>query len=70
MPEIRGQLLMHGIDAGIGDEIADDCGVMLGYRDCPNATRVFQHAIQLPVPEAMSEYHMRRIAQVLRNQPL
>ena len=68
VPEIRKQLLMHGVDAGIGDEIADDCGVMLGYKDCPNATRVFQHAIQLPLYEAMSEHHIRRVAQVLKDQ--
>lgn len=66
--EIRRQLLRHGIDAGIGDEIADDCGVMLGYRDCPNATRVFQHAIQLPLHEAISEHHIQWVAQVLREQ--
>lgn len=38
MPEIREQLLMHGIDAGIGDEIA------------------------------MSEHHIQRIAQILKDQ--
>ena len=68
VPEIRRQLLLRGIDAGIRDEIADDCGVMLGYRDCPNATRVFQHAIQLPLHETMSERHIRRVAQVLKEQ--
>jgi len=68
LPEIRKQLLMHGVDAGIRDEIADDCGVMLGYKDCPNATRVFQHAIQLPLHEAMPEHHIRRVAKVLKDQ--
>lgn len=67
VPEIRKQLLMHGIDAGIEDEIADDCGVMLGYRDCSIATKVFQHAIQLPLHEAMSERHIQRVAQVLKD---
>jgi len=68
VPEIRRQLLLHGVDAGIRDEIADDCGAMLGYRDCPNATKVFQHAIQLPLHEAMSERHIRRVAQALKDQ--
>lgn len=67
-PEARRQLLMHGIDAGIRDEIADDCGVMLGYKDCPNATRVFQLAIQLPLHEGMSEHHIRRVAKVIKDQ--
>ncbi len=70
MPEIRRQLLMHGIDAGIRDEIANDCGVLLGYRDCPNATRVFQQAIQLPLHEGMSEHDIRWVAQVLKDQLL
>lgn len=68
VPEIRRQLLMHGVDTGIRDEIADDCGVMLGYIDCPHATKVFQHAIQLPLHEAMSEHHIQRVTQVLKDQ--
>lgn len=64
--ETRRFLLKHGIDAGIGAEIADDCGSFLKRTDCPNARAVFQHAIQLPLHEGMSEHHIQRVAKVLR----
>ena len=58
-------LLMRGIDAGIGEEIADDCGRFLEREDCPNATEVSQHAIQLPLHEGMLESHIQYVARVL-----
>jgi dTDP-4-amino-4,6-dideoxygalactose transaminase len=63
--EVRKFLLMHGIDAGIGAEIADDCGSILGRTDCPNTTEVFQQAIQLPLHEGMSKYHIWYVVEVL-----
>lgn len=63
--QIREDLLIHGIDAGINAEIADDCGIILGRKDCPNAKAVFQHAIQLPLHEGMSQCHIYYIAKSL-----
>lgn len=63
--EARKFLLMHGIDAGIGAEITDNCGSILGRTDCPNAREVFQHAIQLPLHEGISQCQIRYIAEVL-----
>lgn len=59
---IRRMLLLHGIDAGIGREIADLC---VGRRGCPHAARVSQSAIQLPLHEGVSERDIRRMAGVL-----
>lgn len=63
--ETRKFLLRHGIDAGIGAEIADDCGSFLGRTDCPNAKEVFRSAIQLPLHEGMSERNIQNIAEAL-----
>lgn len=62
---VRRKLLLRGIDAGIEDEIADDCAAMLGYHDCPNAERVFRRAIVLPMYETLTEKTIRRVACVL-----
>jgi len=62
---VRKLLLRHGIDAGIGAEIADDCANYLGQADCPNTTQVFQHAIHIPLHEEMSLNHIRYIAREL-----
>jgi len=62
---VRKFLLFHGIDAGIGAEIADDCAGYLRQTNCPNATQVFRHAIHLPLHEGLSPYHIRYIARVL-----
>ena len=64
--EARRFLLMHGIDASIGAEIADDCGSILGRIDCPNAKGVFQRAIQLPLHEGMPESYIQYITEVLK----
>jgi dTDP-4-amino-4,6-dideoxygalactose transaminase len=65
--QIRKYLLMHGIDAGIGAEIADDCGSILGRKDCPNTREVFRRGIQLPLYEGMPQCHIRYVAKILGN---
>jgi len=65
---LRRLLLTHGIDAGIGAEIADDCGSLLGHSDCSIAKEVFQRAIQLPLHEGMLEHHILYVAKVLKRQ--
>jgi dTDP-4-amino-4,6-dideoxygalactose transaminase len=63
--KVRRFLLTRGIDAGIGAEVADDCGNFLERNDCPNATEIFQHAIQLPFYEGMLLRDIKRVAEVL-----
>ncbi|MCX5705905.1 MAG: DegT/DnrJ/EryC1/StrS family aminotransferase [Candidatus Omnitrophica bacterium] len=58
-------LLRRGIDAGIGSEIADDCAMLLGYHDCPNAKKVFERAIQIPLYEDISERAIKYVAKTL-----
>jgi hypothetical protein len=59
---VRKKLLMRGVDAGVFSEIADDCASLMGYRDCPNAGYVFNHAIQLPLYEFLSDDEIRFIS--------
>jgi len=63
--KIRKFLLMHGIDAGVGAEIADDCATFLKRADCLNAQEVFRQVIHLPLHEGMSEHQIRYMAGVL-----
>lgn len=60
--EARRFLLSRGIDAGVGAEIADECG---GPRDCPRAHDVFRRALQLPLYEGMDFARIRFIAETL-----
>lgn len=62
---VRAKLLLRGIDAGIKDEIADDCAALLGYDDCPNAAHAYLHALALPMYDGIAEESVRRVAQVL-----
>ena len=65
--KIRKLLLKQGIDAGIGDEITDDCGTVLGKKDCPNVKKVFESAIQLPLYENLSNNQIQKIANTLNS---
>jgi len=62
---IRKKLLLRGIDAGVENEIADDCAALLGYADCPNVARVFSHAIALPMYDGIPEKSLARVARAL-----
>jgi dTDP-4-amino-4,6-dideoxygalactose transaminase len=61
--EVRQKLLFKGIDAGIENEIADDCSAILSSQNCPNSNKVFKHAIQLPLYEDISEHKIKYIAE-------
>ena len=63
----RKRLLKNGIDSGIYDEITDDCGAILGKKDCPNATKVFKSAIHLPLYESLSNNQIQKIASTLNS---
>lgn len=62
----RKYLLARGFDAGIGNEIADDCAVALAYNDCPQVENVFTRAIHLPLHEGVSDQQIERLAKLLR----
>lgn len=63
--DVRRKLLLRGIDAGIEDEIADDCATLLGYRDCRYVESVFRTAIALPMYETLTHRAITRVAQTL-----
>ena len=65
--KIRKQLLKRGIDAGIYDEITDNCGAILSEKSCPNATKVFKSAIHLPLYESLSNNQIQKIANTLNS---
>jgi perosamine synthetase len=62
---IRRILLRNGFDAGIEDEITDNCAAYLGQKDCREAESVFRRAIHLPIHEGISEKDIRRLAEML-----
>ncbi len=62
---VRKRLLMRGIDAGVGAEIADNCAQLLGWTDCPGVDRVFPHAIALPIFDGITEAQIERVARAL-----
>ena len=63
----RKLLLKKGIDAGIEDEVTDDCGLILGKKDCPNAEKVFKSAIHLPLYSGLSDSQIEYIVKVLNS---
>ena len=65
--KIRKLLLKKGIDAGIGAEVTDDCGIVLGKNDCPNAIKVFKSAIHLPLYEGLPNSQIQKIANTLNS---
>jgi len=58
-------MLVRGIDAGIEDEIADNCAALLGYKDCPVIDEVYGRAMVLPLYEGITEEAIRKIARAL-----
>ena len=62
---VRRGLLLRGIDAGIGDEVADNCAEFLGYSDCPHIQEVHDRVIALPIFEGISRNELTRIARRL-----
>jgi perosamine synthetase len=64
-PGIRRALLFRGIDAGIEDEIADNCARILRVHDCPHVQDLYGRAINLPLYERISEGEIRKIARAV-----
>ncbi|MDD5729520.1 MAG: DegT/DnrJ/EryC1/StrS family aminotransferase [Candidatus Omnitrophica bacterium] len=61
--EIRKQLLKRGIDAGIKDEITDNCPLYFGCADqYPNANSFYNTAIQIPMSREFRDSDLAAIA--------
>jgi perosamine synthetase len=63
--KVRKGLLMRGIDAGIEDEIADNCARLLEDHQCPNVHGVYSRAIVLPLHEGLSDPDIEKLARTL-----
>ncbi|MCE5328453.1 MAG: aminotransferase class I/II-fold pyridoxal phosphate-dependent enzyme [Planctomycetaceae bacterium] len=64
--DLRRALFRRGIDIGIGREVMDDCGRILGATDCPVATDIFERAVILPLYEGLSAKHFARTVGALK----
>ncbi len=63
---LRRRLLLRGIDAGIGHEVADFCGDLGRADACPRALEAYESAIQLPLHEGLTDAQLDRIADACR----
>lgn len=59
---VRKRLLWKGIDAGIGDELTDNCAAILGFRDCETLNQIFPRLMMLPLFDDMTEQQIRAVA--------
>ena len=62
---LRRRLTRAGVDVGIGTEIMDNCGPMLGYEDCGNAEEVVARGVLLPVFDGLTEREYERVVRAL-----
>lgn len=63
--DIRARLLLRGVDAGVRDEVSDNCAALLGYDDCPNMADAFKRTLALPIFDSCAEAQARRVVDVL-----
>jgi len=59
---VRRALLWSGIDAGVGEELADDCAAILGFSDCPGSAAIFSRTLLLPFFETLPVKDVERVA--------
>lgn len=64
---VRKRLLLRGIDAGVGNEIMDNCAAQLEYSDCPVIDQVFERALSLPMYDGITEKECEKVARVLNS---
>jgi perosamine synthetase len=62
---LKRYLAWHQVDIGVLDEITDDCS----RGSCRNSQYVFQHAIQLPLHEAMTTRDVKKICTLINSYP-
>jgi len=66
--KLRKILLKHGFDAGVKDEIADNCAQMLKFNNCPNVEYVYENAIHLPIHENIKKEKIEYLAKIIKKQ--
>ncbi|HNW92610.1 MAG TPA: DegT/DnrJ/EryC1/StrS family aminotransferase [bacterium] len=62
----RQLFLRHGVDVGVGEEIVDDCRMVVPGPPCPAAQAAFREAVQLPLHEELTEVQLAHIAAACR----
>jgi len=63
--EFRRRAMALGIDVGIGSEVMDDCGALLGATNCPNARDICADVVLLPLYDRLGERRFRRLIDTL-----
>ncbi len=62
---IRAEMAKKGVDAGIGEEITDDCSLLAGHSGhYPVTKELYKRNIQLPLHDALSDDDIRKIVRV------
>ncbi len=64
-PVRRHMLWRYGIDAAVGEEVADDCARLLGWWDCPHTASAYACCMALPLWEGMSDHAVERVTRAL-----
>ena len=64
---VRKRMLFKGVDAGIEDELTDNCAAILGDDDCHTLNSVYPRLISLPLFDGISETQIHRVATVVNN---
>ena len=62
---IRKRLLLKGVDAGIEDELTDNCAAILGDNDCHTLNSVYPRLLSLPLFDGITDKQVQRVADVL-----
>ncbi|MBL7197810.1 MAG: aminotransferase class I/II-fold pyridoxal phosphate-dependent enzyme [Candidatus Omnitrophica bacterium] len=62
--EVKERMLRQGIDTSVGSEITDDCSLIINS-SCPNARKVFNHAVQVPLYDDLKSEQIMHIAEAV-----
>ena len=65
---LRKNLLKYGFDAGVKNEIADNCAQILKINECPNVEYVYKNAIHLPIHENIKKENIEHLAKIIKEQ--
>ena len=64
--DVRKDLLSCGVDAGIGEEITDDCSLLSGYGDdYPVTEELYRCNLQLPMYDSLKDEDIALITSTL-----
>ena len=62
---LRRRMLLKGVDAGIEEELTDNCAAILGYNDCQTLESVYSRILSLPLFDGITEQEVHRVADVV-----